>query len=257
MEMFQSLRQMTGYTVHSNDGQQIGAVTNFLFDDMRWVIRYMVLKTGSDMGGKRVLLAPVAITDLDQDHRTISTQMQPDQIAASPGIGSSNPVTRQQEIEIHEFYRWPAYWDEANEVPPAEAGMSGWPVTEMMTEVESLRKEQGESQQKPHLRSFEETLGFTIRSRDGEDAGTLDDLIVHEQNWRVSYMIVSTDGILPSRKVVLSPASVVKFDWENEELALDLTRETIQNGQEYHQDISIERSSDEELYQDQRTKRNR
>jgi sporulation protein YlmC with PRC-barrel domain len=257
MDMFQSLRQMTGYTVRSKDGQQIGTVSDFLFDDMRWVIRYMAVDTNSDMGGKRVLLSPVVISKLDQDRRSISIQVESDQIAASPATGSSDPVTRQHEVQIHEFYRWPAYWEEAAEVPPVEAGMSGWPVTEMMTEVEAQRKEQGKGKQNPSIRSLEGTFGFTVQSRDGEDAGTLHDLIVHEQNWRISYMIVSTDGILPGRKVVLSPASVVEFDWENEVLVLGLSRETIRNGQEYHQDISIERSSDDELYQNPDPKRNR
>jgi sporulation protein YlmC with PRC-barrel domain len=253
--MFRSLRQMTGYAVHSQDDEEVGVVSNFLFDDLRWIVRYMVLDSRQFLKRKRVLLSPIVFGTPDRERAVFPVQLDSNQIASSPDVGEVDPVTRRQESEIHEFYHWPAYWEEPHEVPPVEEGMVGWAVTELMTDVEGKRQEQTGGE-KPRLRDFEEATRYTIYSRDGENAGELYDLIVHEQNWRILYMVVSTGGILPGRKVLLSPASIVNYDWENSRLELNLTRDTVHNGQEYDPDIPLDRTMDENLYRDDQSRQN-
>jgi sporulation protein YlmC with PRC-barrel domain len=247
--MFHSLRQLTGYAVHTQDGESVGAVSNFLFDDLRWIVRYMVLDSSQVFNVKRVLLSPVVFGVPDRESEIFPVQLDAGQIAQSPDVGEIDPITRREELIVHEFYHWPAYWEEAHEVPPLEEGMVGWSVTEMMTDVEAQRKEQA-GEENPYLRSFAEAVGYSIFSRDGENPGELYDLIVHQQNWRILYMVISTGGILPARKVLLSPSSIVKFDWENSGLELNLTRDTILNGQEYNPDIPLDRITDEDIYQE-------
>jgi uncharacterized protein YrrD len=254
--MFRSLRQMTGYAVHSKDGQAIGAVSDFLFDDLRWILRYLVLDSSQVFERKRVLLSPVVFGLPDREQEIFPVRLEADKIAASPDISGVDPITRKYETEIHQYYQWPAYWEEAHEVPPTQEGMTGWSITEMMIDVEAQRKDQG-GEQNPYLRSFEEALSYTIRTRDNENAGDLYDLLVHEQNWRISYMVITTNGLLPGRKVVLSPASITHFDWENSRLELDLSQETIHNGQEYNPDIPFERTADEDIYQEDPNRRDR
>jgi hypothetical protein len=48
--MLRSLGDLENYSVHVTDGD-IGKVVNFLLDDKRWVIRYLVVDTG---GGRPV-----------------------------------------------------------------------------------------------------------------------------------------------------------------------------------------------------------
>jgi sporulation protein YlmC with PRC-barrel domain len=127
-----------------------------------------------------------------------------------------------------------------------QEGLSGWSVTEMMTDVEAQRNEQA-GDQPPILRSFDEITGFTIISRDGEETGELYDLLVQDESWRISYMIVSMGGLLSTTRVVLSPSSIVRLDWENSQIELDLTHETILKGQEYNPDIPLDQSEDEEM----------
>jgi hypothetical protein len=107
------------------------------------------------------------------------------------------------------------------------------------------------------LRSFEEALSIPFYHATTKTPVTLYDLIVHEQNWRISYMVITTNGLLPGRKVVLSPASITHFDWENSRLELDLSQETIHNGQEYNPDIPFERTADEDIYQEDPNRRDR
>jgi hypothetical protein len=60
-------------------------------------------------------------------------------------------------------------------------------------------------------------------------------------------MIVSIGGVLSAHRVVLSPSSILRLDWENSRLELDLTHETILKGQEYNPDIPLDQSEDEEM----------
>ena len=55
--MLRSVDEITGYTLHATDGD-IGRCHDFLFDDQRWVIRYIVAKTAMWLPGRKVLVSP-------------------------------------------------------------------------------------------------------------------------------------------------------------------------------------------------------
>ena len=251
--MFRSLRKMTGYTVHTQDGEAVGTVSNFLFDDLRWIVRYMVVDSSQVFQRRRVLLSPLVFKIPDDARQVFPVNITADRIASSPDVGDIDPITHRHIAEVHEFYQWPAYWEEGHNVASVEEGLSGWSVTEMMTDVEAQRNEQSGGRS-PILRSFDEVTGYTIVSRDGEDAGELYDFLVNEEDWHISYMIISTGGLLPGNKVVLSPASILRLDWENSRLDLDLIKETILKGQEYDPHIPFDQSADEEFYQDDQSR---
>ncbi len=52
---------LTGYSIDANDGR-IGSVTDLLFDDATWKIRWLVVDTGSWLTTRKVLVHPSAIT---------------------------------------------------------------------------------------------------------------------------------------------------------------------------------------------------
>jgi hypothetical protein len=56
--MLRSLKDLEKYTVSATDGE-LGGVENFLLDDERWVVRYLVVGTGGLMGGRRMLISPI------------------------------------------------------------------------------------------------------------------------------------------------------------------------------------------------------
>ena len=49
--MLRSMLELKNYTIGATDGE-IGHVSDFYFDDRSWVIRYLVIKTGSWHGPK-------------------------------------------------------------------------------------------------------------------------------------------------------------------------------------------------------------
>ena len=49
--------KLVGYNLEATDGE-IGKVESFYFDDDTWTIRYMVVKTGGWLSGRKVLISP-------------------------------------------------------------------------------------------------------------------------------------------------------------------------------------------------------
>ena len=57
--MLRSLKDLERYKVSASDGD-IGSVVNFLFDDERWAVRYLVVDTGGFFSGRSVLISPIS-----------------------------------------------------------------------------------------------------------------------------------------------------------------------------------------------------
>ena len=62
--MLRSLKDLEKYAVSATDGD-IGSVVNFLLDDERWAIRYLVVQTGHPLflDGRRVLISPISFRE--------------------------------------------------------------------------------------------------------------------------------------------------------------------------------------------------
>jgi len=54
-----------------------------------------------------VLLAPPAPGMLDWEQRVLNVSLTCTQVEDSPGIETGEPVSRQWETEIHDYYGWP------------------------------------------------------------------------------------------------------------------------------------------------------
>lgn len=53
--MLRNLKDLQGYALRATDGD-VGTVKDFYFDDERWVVRYLVVETGSWLASRRVLI---------------------------------------------------------------------------------------------------------------------------------------------------------------------------------------------------------
>jgi hypothetical protein len=103
--MKRSIKSLIGYTLHAADGE-IGKVEEFYFDDQRWTIRYLIVRTGSWLLGRKVLISPQALGTTDWDNRAFPTTLTKEQIRNSPDIDTDEPVSRQQEERLYAHYPW-------------------------------------------------------------------------------------------------------------------------------------------------------
>ena len=58
--MLRSIKDLEHYAIGATDGD-IGRVKDFYFDDDSWVVRYLVVDTGSWLAGRSVLISPISL----------------------------------------------------------------------------------------------------------------------------------------------------------------------------------------------------
>jgi hypothetical protein len=100
--MLRSVKDLRGYKILATDGE-IGKVHEFYFDDATWTIRYLVVNTGSWLFERRVLLSPIVLGQPYWQMRVFPVALTRMQVKNSPSIETDKPVSRQQEIELHQY----------------------------------------------------------------------------------------------------------------------------------------------------------
>ena len=85
--MLRSLKHLQQYAVTASDGE-IGSVVNFLLDDERWAVRYLVVE-GGGVSGRRVLISPIAFAKADWSARRFHLALTNDRVQRSPAIDSN------------------------------------------------------------------------------------------------------------------------------------------------------------------------
>ena len=99
-----------GYAVAASDGE-IGTVSDFLFDDTSWLVRWLVVDTGNWLSGRKVLLPSSALGSLDAKEEKCSVKLTMQQIKDSPEIDTDRPVSRQMETNAYGYYGYSPYWN--------------------------------------------------------------------------------------------------------------------------------------------------
>ncbi|MFW6136240.1 MAG: PRC-barrel domain-containing protein, partial [Chloroflexota bacterium] len=225
--MLGRVEQLTGFTVEAADGDA-GTVDDLYFDDQDWIVRYLVVDTGGWLGGRQVLLSPVAVAETSWGERDLRVRLTRSQVERSPDIDLDKPVSRQQIVELHEYYGWPAYWGGSMTMGTATPGVYPM-IMAGAAQVEREMREEGPSEKvrgDPHLRSARVVSGYDIHARDGE-IGHLEDYFVDDRDWVIRYLLVDTRDWLPGRRVIISPRWIERVDWAHTAVHVALTRDQI------------------------------
>ena len=106
-----SSANVTGYDLQASD-DSIGHVSDFIFDDESWAIRYLVVDTRNWLpGGKKVLIATQWIERIDWADMTVFTTLTRAEVKASPAYDESAIISRDYEERLHASYSRADYWD--------------------------------------------------------------------------------------------------------------------------------------------------
>jgi len=157
--MLIGLQNFFHFRIMAQDGE-IGRVAGFHFDDQQWNVRYLVVETGGWLG-RRVLLSPSSILRSDRALQTLYLSLDRKQVRNSPSVEASEiPISRQKELEYHDYYRWPYYW--------TGAGVFGTPVPfpALMPSAQAEPHEIIDS----HLAATDDVAGYKIHASDGASA---------------------------------------------------------------------------------------
>ena len=104
-----SVKEVTGYHIQAEDGE-IGHVEDYIVDDEVWAIRYMVVDTRNWLPGRKVLVAPQWIESVDWLKYRVEVNLTTEEVKKSPEYDPAEPVNREYEVQLYDFYGRPAYW---------------------------------------------------------------------------------------------------------------------------------------------------
>ena len=245
--MLRSMKDLMGFTIGATDGD-IGRVDAGYFDDATFTVRHLVVDTGGWLGGRKVLISPMALRDIDWPGRRIAAALTKAQVEKSPLIDTARPVSRQQEAEYHRYYGYPSYWGGPylwGAIPYPYA----FPGQDRETSFEQERRwaREGARSGDPHLRSSAAVIGYHVAAKDG-DIGHVEDFLVDEATWAIRYLVVDTRNWWFGKTVLVSAEWVTDVDWNESLLHVDLTRERIKSSPEYDHSGPVPRDYEVRLH---------
>ncbi len=104
-----STGEVLGYHIQAVDGE-IGHAEDFIVEDRSWIIRYLQADTRNWLPGKKVLISPKWITDISWTEQLVYVDLSRDAVRHSPEYASEEPVNREYEIRLYDYYGRPKYW---------------------------------------------------------------------------------------------------------------------------------------------------
>jgi sporulation protein YlmC with PRC-barrel domain len=240
--MLRRVKELHGFTIHAKDGE-IGKVEDVFFDDAQWTVRYIVVRTGSWLFGREVVLSPISADGVDWHAHEIKTHLTTEQVKESPSVEMKKPISRQQEFEFSHYFGYPVYWGGVGLWgDAAHPGALFIPVEEQKKRAEEVKEKYDH-----HLRSAEEVRGYRIDAADDE-LGRVEDFVFDDGTWAVRYMEVRADGLLNGKKVLISPLWIEDITWVETSVTVSMKKETISNAPEYDPSKPIDRDYEEKLF---------
>ena len=105
-----SCREIIDYSIQASD-KETGHVEDFILDDGTWIIRYIVVDTGSWLtGGRKFLVAPHWIEKVQWADSMVHVVLNSENILSSPPYDASRTLNRDYEELLYEHYGLPKYW---------------------------------------------------------------------------------------------------------------------------------------------------
>jgi hypothetical protein len=217
---------LKGFSVAASDGK-IGTVSDFLFDDQSWKVRWLVVDTGAWLPGRKVLLHASALGQPDPVRRELPVELTKAQVAGGPDLLAHQPVSRQMESHLYDYYGWDPSWGISYfGVGALAQPLSLPPLTDEPTPAEAAEVEAHPAEQDPHLRSVDEVTGYHIHASDG-DIGHLESFVVDHVNWDIRYLGITTSNWWRGQHVLIAPFAVQEIDWADRHILINITREQV------------------------------
>ena len=240
--MLRSLKDLERYTVNATDGD-LGTVVNFLLDDRRWVVRYLVVEAGGFLDGRRVLISPIFFRQAEWLTRRFHLALTIDKIKKSPSVDVDKPVSRQHEEEYYGYYGAPYYWS-----GEGLWGMGAYPGMLIAGSMDQAPPQSADVVSgDAHLRSAREVQGYGVEGSDGA-IGHVEDFLVDDETWAVRYLVIDTSNWWFGKKVLVAPHWASRISWEESKVHVDLSRLAIQKSPQWSPTEPVNREYEARLY---------
>jgi hypothetical protein len=240
---------LEGCPIAASDGH-IGAVKDFLFDDRSWKIRWMVVDTGDWLPGRKVLILPSAIAPLQippkprlpmmspGESLEVSVNLTRQQIEASPEAREDDPLSRDMEALLYDYYGFDPDWAETN------LGENTLVPEAASREAEGI--ETGPAGD-AHSRSLASVKGYHVHASDGE-LGHVENLLADDVSWDIRYLVIATRSWWPGKIVRLAPYAVTGVNWVDRQVNLNVTRDQVKSAPAWDPLAMTDEVSEQQLH---------
>ena len=96
-----STHEVKGYDIHATDGD-IGEVEDFIIDDATWKIHFLVVDTGHWFPGKKVLISPDKIKEIDWETGAVIINTTIAQVKGSPKYNPTQEVAEASTLILND-----------------------------------------------------------------------------------------------------------------------------------------------------------
>lgn len=241
--MLRNFKTLTGSTLAASDGE-IGKIQEFYFDDEQWTVRYLVVRAGSWLNGRDVLITPEALGEIDSQSQSIAVRLTTEQVREAPPVETERPVSRQYEERYHQHYGSVPYWSHG--AMPDMAALFPTPV--VAPDPASVSDQPAEPEGDPHLRSSEAVGSYKIRTPDGE-LGRVSDFVIDDTDWRIRYLVIATRDWLPGKHVLVAPEWIGAILHPSGEVLVSLASSAIETAPEYDPSVPLSRPYEQRLHE--------
>jgi hypothetical protein len=258
VRMLRNVNDLKDFAIHATDGT-IGRITDFYFDDERWVIRYLVVDTSTWLSSKKlVLISPMAIGRPNWTDKVLPVSITKEQVKNSPDIDTEKPVSRQHEIQFNGHYGYPYYWGGAGlwgggtyptMLMPNYDGFVEAPhalrVEALKTSVRSHPAQHQHDD--PHLRDCKAVMTYHVQTADG-DMGHVQGLLVDEETWAIRYVVVDTSNWWLGHQVLIAPEWIENVSYRDATVSVGLTQQAVKDAPPYDAAVTLDRQLEVEIH---------
>ncbi len=221
-----------GFTIEATDGP-LGSVSDFLFDDDNWRIKWLVVDTGNWLPGRLVLIHPVALGKPAASLRQFPVSLTKQQVMDSPVIATDQPVSQNMESRLYDYYGWDPAWGEtyfqsgaiASPLVPPPFLAGAFPHAANHVGLLADGSD-------PHLRSMSALTGYHIQASDGQ-IGSASDFLIDDKDWMLRFVKIDTGNWLPGAQVLIAPSVVQKINWIDSSIIVAATRDEVKHSSKF------------------------
>lgn len=245
--MLRNMKDLLGYALQATDGI-IGDLKDFYFDDQSWVVRYLIVDTGTWLSSRKVLVSPIAIAGSSATGKVFLSSLTRKQVKNSPDIDTDKPVSRQHELRHLDYYGHPKYWEGVGLAggiyPSWLTGFHnrGNAVEDPWSQPDRIRRADEANQgtnAHPHLRSCNAVLQYHVHASDGE-IGHVKGMLVNLETWAVRYIVVNMSSWWFGHEVLIAPQWIQNVSWPDRTVAVNLVRQAVKLAPPYDSSVPLD-----------------
>lgn len=185
----QKASDLIGKPVENPRGERLGDVQDLAIDGERGRVAYAVLSFGGFLGvGEKWFAIPTEALTLSADGKHLVLAIDTDRLKKASGFDKDRwPRLGDQTwgMRIHEFYGLQPYW---------------------------VSEGDGSTPMDLHIQKASEIIGRPVQNAQGEKLGTIQDMVIDPDRYRVAYVVLTFGGFLGlGDKLFALPADILQM----------------------------------------------